>query len=463
MSNDSKAKPQRKIGRRIQQSEFFMNSAGALAARHIKTVFATSKIIRHPEDTDSYLEKLAPMIVAMWHGQFLLLPLIKPKTVPVSNMVAKHLDGEMIGRALLHFDMGLIRGAGAGETGKDRGGAGALRAAMKALRSGTTVALTTDVPPGPARVAGLGIVMLAKMSGKPVVPLAIATSRFFTLPTWSRFTINLPFSKLAMVAGDPIYVPRDTDEDGLEAYRVQIERAMNQATERAYRLAGSDASRTEPKTKKAASNSGLLLSAYQGLTFAARPAAMALLRNRAARGKEIPERIKERLGETEAVRPDGPLFWFHAASVGETNAVLPSIDELKRRHPALNILLTTVTVTSSKIAAARLPQGSVHQFVPLDSAKFVRRFLDHWHPDLGLFTESEIWPNLIVEASNRGVPLVLINGRMSQRSCQRWARLSSLSKPVFSRFDAVLTQNKRIAKRFTDFWIEFTLQSAPRA
>ena len=113
------------------------------------------------------------MIVAMWHGQFLLLPLIKPKTVPVHNMVAKHTDGEMIARTLLHFDMGLIRGAGAGEKGKDRGGAGALRAALKALRANITVALTTDIPPGPARVAGMGIVTLARMSGRPIVPLAV--------------------------------------------------------------------------------------------------------------------------------------------------------------------------------------------------------------------------------------------------------------------------------------------------
>ena len=112
-------------GRRLQQSEFLLDTAGKLAAHHIRTVHSTSKIIREPADTDSYLEKLNPMIVAMWHGQFLLLPLIKPKTVPVHNMVAKHADGEMIGRALLHFDMGLIRGAGAGESGKDRGGVGA--------------------------------------------------------------------------------------------------------------------------------------------------------------------------------------------------------------------------------------------------------------------------------------------------------------------------------------------------
>jgi 3-deoxy-D-manno-octulosonic-acid transferase len=435
-------------GRRVQQSEFFLDKVGSFAAGHIRMVRDTSKVIREPADTDSYLEQLNPMIVAMWHGQFLLLPLIKPKTVAVHNMVAKHADGEMIGRALLHFDMGLIRGAGAGESGKDRGGAGALRAALKLLKSNVTVALTTDVPPGPARVAGMGIVTLARMSGRPIVPLAIATDRFITLPTWSRFTINLPFSNLAMVAGEPIHVPRDADQSTMEEFRQQVEAAMNAATARAYELAGSDYRKTAPKVAKQHC-SGMLLTVYRGATALARPAAMTILRKRAARGKEVPERLQERLGIAGVPRPDGRLFWFHAASVGETNSILPLMHELKRLHPALNLLLTTITATSAKIAAARLPEGAIHQFLPLDSPRFCRRFIEHWRPDLGLLAESEIWPNLIVEASNGKVPLALLNARMSPRSFKRWSRLSSLSKPVFSRFDLVLTQNWRFAKRLT--------------
>ncbi len=435
------------FGRRLQESEFFLNAAGKLAARHIRTVYATSKVVREPADTDSYFEKLNPMIVAMWHGQFLLLPPIKPKWIPLHGMVAKHTDGEMIARTLLNFDMGLIRGAGASDKGKDRGGAAALRAALKALRANITVAMTTDIPPGPARVAGMGIVTLARMSGRPIVPMAIATGRFFTLPTWSRFTINLPFTKIGMVAGDPIYVPRDADEEQMEALRQKVEAAMNAATARAYELAGSNAAKAAPAPARPPRRSGFLLTLYRGVTRAARPAAMPILRRRVARGKEVPERLSERLGIAKAPRPEGPLFWFHAASVGETNAVLPLIHELKRRYPALNILLTTITVTSAQIAAERLPAGAIHQFVPLDSPRFCRRFLKHWRPDLGLFTESEIWPNLIVEASERKVPLVLVNARMSQQSCKRWARMPSLSKPVFSRFDLVLTQNRRFAKR----------------
>ena len=273
MNQPAAKKRAKGFGRRLQESEFFLNAAAKLAAGHIRAVYATSEVVREPADTDTYLDKLNPMIVAMWHGQFLLLPLVKPKTVPVHNMVAKHTDGEMIGRTLLHFDMGLIRGAGASEKGKDRGGAAALRAALKALRANITVAMTTDIPPGPARSAGMGIVTLGRMSGRPIVPLAIATRRFVTLPTWSRFTINLPFTKLAMVAGDPIYVPRDANEEEMEAYRQKVEAAMNVATARAYELAGGNAARAAPNAKRPR-RSGFLLSLYRALTWAARPAAM---------------------------------------------------------------------------------------------------------------------------------------------------------------------------------------------
>ena len=101
----------------------------------------------------------------------------------------------------------------------------------------------------------------------------------------------------------------------------------------------------------------------------------------------MPARLSERLGIATIPRPAGPLFWFHAASVGETNAVLPLMHKLRESYPALNILLTTVTVTSAKIAAERLPNGAIYQFMPLDSPRFCQRFIEHWRPDLGLFTE----------------------------------------------------------------------------
>ena len=185
---------------------------GALAAAYIGLVYATSRIKRDPEDTDAKLFSQHPQILAMWHGQFLLLPKLKPKRpADVRAMISRHGDAALIGDVLERFGLSLIRGAGAGKRKRDRGGATALRESLRALSSGATVAMTADVPPGPARRAGEGIGTLASLSGRPVVPFAIATKRFITTPTWSAFTINLPFSTLAIVVGDPVLVPQTDD------------------------------------------------------------------------------------------------------------------------------------------------------------------------------------------------------------------------------------------------------------
>jgi 3-deoxy-D-manno-octulosonic-acid transferase len=155
----------------------------------------------------------------MWHGQFMLLPLIKLSDVPVDVMLARHGDAEALGQTLKHFDMQLIRGAGAGSRAKDRGGTHAFRAAVQALRDGRTVAMTADVPGEEARRAGLGIVMVARQSGRPILPVAVATSRYISFNTWSRLTLNLPYSGMGFAVGPLVRVPRDVPTEELESYR----------------------------------------------------------------------------------------------------------------------------------------------------------------------------------------------------------------------------------------------------
>ncbi len=364
-------------------------------------------------------------------------------------MVARHGDAEIVGRTLEKFGLDLIRGAGAGERRKDRGGVYALRAALSALAKGSNVAMTAEVPPGPARRAGIGIVTLARLSGRPIIPFAIATSRFSTFNTWSRFTVNLPFSKLAFVSGEKIEVPRDADEMQMEVARRAVEDNLNVATRRAYELVGRNCEAVRPVSAGGTVSPGLSFKIYRAASRIAHPLAGMLLRRRSQRGKEVPGRLNERMGIASAPRPDRKLLWFHAASVGETNVVLPLINMLHKERPDLRILLTTVTVTSAHIAAARLPPTAIHQFVPLDTPAFVRRFLDHWRPDMALFIESEIWPNLIMDADRRRIPLALLNARMSDRSFRRWMKLRGLSRPIFSRFAVVLAQSDMLAKRLT--------------
>jgi len=191
----------------------------------------------------------------------------------------------------------------------------------------------------------------------------------------------------------------------------------------------------------------MTLRVYRSLSSAVVPFAPALIRQRLRLGKEDPERIAERRGLTRDIRPRGPLVWIHGASVGEVLAAAALIERLRALN--LRILLTSGTVTSAAIVAKRFPPDVIHQYVPYDSPRFVRRFLDHWRPSLALFIESDLWPNLILSSAARRLPMVLINGRMSQRSFPRWRRVSNTISALLGTFDVCLAQSQTDAERFS--------------
>lgn len=184
---------------------------------------------------------------------------------------------------------------------------------------------------------------------------------------------------------------------------------------------------------------------YRGLTQVAAPGVALLLRYRASKGKEDAGRLGERWGQASWPRPKGKLVWLHAASVGEALSVLPLVERLALRA---RVLVTTGTVTSAKLMAERLPQGAFHQFVPVDVPRAVGRFFDHWRPDLGIWVESELWPNLIDGAAARGIPLALVQGRMSARSLEGWQRAPAFARHLLGRFRILLAQSEADAERF---------------
>jgi 3-deoxy-D-manno-octulosonic-acid transferase len=192
--------------------------------------------------------------------------------------------------------------------------------------------------------------------------------------------------------------------------------------------------------------SGAALAAYRLAGIAATPFMPAFLSWRAGRNKEDRARLGERRGFASLPRPQGPLVWVHAASVGETNAVLPLIRRIASEHAS--VLLTTITVTSAQIAAARLPPGAVHQFSPLDISPWVQRFLRHWRPSLALFVESELWPVTMTTLAANGIPQILVNARLSERSYRRWIRMERFVRPLFSRLTLCLAQSQGDADRY---------------
>src|SRR6516162_1914127 len=200
------------------------------------------------------------------------------------------------------------------------------------------------------------------------------------------------------------------------------------------------------KRRVMASSLPMILRFYQRLSAAAAPLAPALIKRRLRQGKEDPERVGERRGMSGDIRPHGPLVWIHGASVGEVLAAAALIERVRALN--IRILLTSGTVTSAAIVAKRFPSDVIHQYVPYDSPRYVARFLDHWRPSLALFIESDLWPNLILQIAARRLPMVLINGRMSQRSFPRWRRVQGTISALLEKFDICLAQSALDAERF---------------
>jgi 3-deoxy-D-manno-octulosonic-acid transferase len=190
----------------------------------------------------------------------------------------------------------------------------------------------------------------------------------------------------------------------------------------------------------------LSLHAYRALTALGTPLASPLLALRLRRGKEDRERLAERRGRAGLLRPPGRLVWLHGASVGEAVSLLPFVERIARA--GATALVTTGTVTSAALLAQRLPAGALHQYAPIDNPFFVRRFLLHWRPDAALIAESELWPNMIVETKRAGLPLAMINGRISERSFNRWRRAPRLIGALLAHFDLCLARTEADGQRF---------------
>lgn len=173
------------------------------------------------------------------------------------------------------------------------------------------------------------------------------------------------------------------------------------------------------------------------------------LNRRKSRGKEDVARFNERLGLAKLKRPPGPLIWLHGASVGESISLLALIEKITEEQPNLTCLLTTGTVTSAALMAERLPKNVIHQYVPVDRALYVERFFDYWKPDLVLWSESDFWPNLIKEPVRRGVPIILVNGRISPKSYSKWQRFSGFARSLVAGFSLCLAQTESDVERLS--------------
>lgn len=169
---------------------------------------------------------------------------------------------------------------------------------------------------------------------------------------------------------------------------------------------------------------------------------------REKQGKEDPARLPERKGIPSRQRPQGTLVWVHAASVGEAQSAMILIDAIGRTVTGVNILVTTGTVTSAALMAKRLPSFAFHQYVPVDHPLWVASFLDHWKPDLALWMESELWPNILISLKTRSVPTALINARLSDKSFANWSFAKGFAKQMVDCFSIILAQTEKDAGHY---------------
>lgn len=225
------------LSKRITAAPWLQKTIGIVASEYLRLVWKTSHFVMEPED---FFERLAPdlpAIVAVWHGQHFMTSFLKRPEHRVKVLISRHRDGEI--NAIIAERLGAETIRGSGDHGVEfhrKGAVGAYRAILTALGEGYNIVLTADVPKV-SRIAGLGIVMLARASGRPIYPSALATSRRIQFNNWDRSALNLPFSRGAIVIGEPIRVPADADDAALEAARRMVEARLNAATDRAYALA----------------------------------------------------------------------------------------------------------------------------------------------------------------------------------------------------------------------------------
>ncbi|TIO08322.1 lysophospholipid acyltransferase family protein [Mesorhizobium sp.] len=230
----------RRIREPLAQSRFVKNAIASLFAQFVRLIRLTNRVVDgSTQISGGPHRQFEPAIIALWHGQHLLTPAYYPEGRPLVAMVSRSADAELNALMLERFGIEAVRGSGGRENAKhlDKGGAKALLALKKSLATGKNVAMIADIPHGTPRDAGLGIVLLARLSGRPILPAAIATSRRKVLErSWDKTTINLPFGRSSIVMGTPVFVPADADEAEMERKRQEVTASLNAATAAAYRL-----------------------------------------------------------------------------------------------------------------------------------------------------------------------------------------------------------------------------------
>jgi lysophospholipid acyltransferase (LPLAT)-like uncharacterized protein len=242
--------------KRFYRARPVQEALGYLFARYLGLVRRTNRFVMEPADAYERIGPMMPVIAAMWHGQHFMIHFAKRPQDPAASLVSRSPDGELNAITLRHLGVHAIRGSGArGRNPRDKGGASALRQMLRALDGGEMIVMTADVPKI-ARTCGEGIIALARLSGRPIVPVAVVTSRRIDFRSWDRASLGLPFGRGAMVLGDPVFVAREADPAEMAEARRLVEEGLNQVHARAYGLIGARDPGARPRAHEAPAEHG---------------------------------------------------------------------------------------------------------------------------------------------------------------------------------------------------------------
>ncbi|OPL18505.1 MAG: hypothetical protein AVO35_04025 [Candidatus Aegiribacteria sp. MLS_C] len=359
-----------------------------------------------------------PVFFAFWHGR--QLPLIHThRDEGVTVLVSSNTDGQYVTNVILSMGFDTVRGS------SSRGGTRAVRSMSKVLRQGIDCAITPDGPRGPACAAKPGTALISRLGSRPVVPMGTSAWPAIRFGSWDGFLLPLPFSRVVVVEGRPLHpMSRGNDQD---LWIRRLERELNSVTATADLLS------------LPSSRMSFGLCRLAGHLFM--PAAALVLR---LRGSE--ERL-ERSGRIEP-RNDRPV-WLHGSSLGELNGLLPYMKVL--RENGLPVFVTCFTPAGREFVRE---QGLSGSYLPLDLPLFVRRFLDRLTPRALVLAETEIWPNTLLETVLRGIPCLLVNGRLSSGSLRAYRRLLPLSGEILSCFRTVSARTPEDMERFRELGVD---------
>ncbi|MBS1079709.1 glycosyltransferase N-terminal domain-containing protein [Gluconobacter kondonii] len=384
-----------------------------------------------PRAVETLLTPQNGAVVAFWHRSLTLSPALwfwarsQEPRLQLRVLISRNPDGMLIADVVRPWGIIGIHGSSS-KNGKNKGGAAVLRTALKELQGGAIVGITPDGPRGPAEHVQPGAVALSRLAGCAVVPVGMACTSL-RLPSWDGLAFPLPFGRGALILGEPLFQPGAPD----------LQNALNTLSGRAESIQRHHQSGVSEHLWRL---TGTLLA----------PALTVMLRIRLQKGRELPDRLRERMGLGDTRRPAGRILWLHAASVGETLCALPLAEALLDARPELTLLFTTATVTGSEIVARHPFFGKriIHRFIPHDVPRWLRRFLNLWQPEGAVFVESELWPGIIAACSDRDIPVMLVNGRLSDRSSRRWDRLRGPARRMMGRLSWVAARGPEDAARF---------------